>query len=210
MSGYCVILSGRLPGNRTDAPVWGPVIAAFELDQVRFVLRVVAVLPVIVRQNLDEAASREQRVVPLTQFDDRAAAAFAPTASPPLATSVPEQSGIATVHAARRPSFDCAKPVSPTEVMICADSALSELDAQMARTHCQVLRHATAENAQALKPARRGWLGERAQRCVADKDCIGRSLRVRIQTLKQPPQIASSRKGRELNQLMQGQLNAAN
>ncbi len=57
MAGFCVIISGRLPGDKDDVSVWTPVREGFKLDEATFRQRVLAALPLLVRQNLDEAAA---------------------------------------------------------------------------------------------------------------------------------------------------------
>lgn len=57
MAGFCVILSGRLPGDKDDATVWAPLKAAFKLEDATFSQRVLSAVPLIVRQKLDEAAA---------------------------------------------------------------------------------------------------------------------------------------------------------
>jgi uncharacterized protein YecT (DUF1311 family) len=51
---YCVILAGRLPGEMDDAVIWAPVAAALKLDTRHFAERVLAALPLVIRQDLDE------------------------------------------------------------------------------------------------------------------------------------------------------------
>jgi uncharacterized protein YecT (DUF1311 family) len=59
MAGFCVILSGRFQDDRDDASVWAPISAAFKLDEASFAQRVLAAMPLIVRQNLDEPAAEK-------------------------------------------------------------------------------------------------------------------------------------------------------
>ena len=54
MAGFCVILSGRFQDDRDDASVWGPIIVDFEFDEANFSQEVLAAMPLIIRQNLDE------------------------------------------------------------------------------------------------------------------------------------------------------------
>jgi len=59
MAGFCVILSGRFQDDRDDASVWAPIIADFELDEANFAQQVLAAMPLIIRQNLDELAAEQ-------------------------------------------------------------------------------------------------------------------------------------------------------
>jgi hypothetical protein len=54
MDGFCVILSGRFQDDRDDASVWAPIIVDFKLDEASFAEQVLAAMPLIIRQNLDE------------------------------------------------------------------------------------------------------------------------------------------------------------
>jgi len=58
MTGYCVIISGRLPGDKDDAAVWAPIATAFKLSDERFKAHVLARLPMVVKKNIDEPAAR--------------------------------------------------------------------------------------------------------------------------------------------------------
>lgn len=83
MAGFCVILSGRLPGDKDDASVWAPIRAAFKLDDATFAQRILAALPLTVKRNLDQAAAnhlvqqmRAQGVNALVALDDVEVAHF--------------------------------------------------------------------------------------------------------------------------------------
>jgi uncharacterized protein len=57
MAVFCVVISGRLPGDKDDVSVWAPVKAAFKLDDESFTQRVLTAMPLIVRQGLDEPSA---------------------------------------------------------------------------------------------------------------------------------------------------------
>jgi hypothetical protein len=57
VSKYCVVISGRLPGDKEDNLVWRPIADAFKLDAATFTARVLLRMPMIVRQNLDQEAA---------------------------------------------------------------------------------------------------------------------------------------------------------
>lgn len=58
MAGFCVILSGRLPGDKDDASVWAPLMAALKLDTATFSQRILTALPLTLRRSLDQAAAK--------------------------------------------------------------------------------------------------------------------------------------------------------
>lgn len=58
MSKYCIVISGRLLGDKEDVVVWQPIANAFRLDAITFEERVLPRMPLIVRQDLDEAAAQ--------------------------------------------------------------------------------------------------------------------------------------------------------
>ena len=55
MTGYCVVISGRMPGDEEDAVVWRPVAEAFKLDANTFSENVLARMPLIVKKGLSSA-----------------------------------------------------------------------------------------------------------------------------------------------------------
>jgi uncharacterized protein YecT (DUF1311 family) len=61
------------------------------------------------------------------------------------------------------PSFDCAKAAIPVEHAICADRALSALDAQLAAIYAEAL--AKAADGDKLRDAQRDWSTKRAPAC---------------------------------------------
>ncbi len=72
MDQYCVVLCGLRAGTLDEAAAWQPVAAALKLDHAEFERRVVAALPRIVRQDLDQAtAERIAQVLHALQVDAR-------------------------------------------------------------------------------------------------------------------------------------------
>jgi S-DNA-T family DNA segregation ATPase FtsK/SpoIIIE len=70
---YCVVLCGLQAGVSEESAAWSPVVAALKLNQAEFAQRVIASLPLIVRQDLDQASA--ERIVELLramQADARA------------------------------------------------------------------------------------------------------------------------------------------
>lgn len=57
MDEYCVVVCGLQAGALDDASTWHPVAAALKLDHAEFERRVVAALPRIVRNHLDQATA---------------------------------------------------------------------------------------------------------------------------------------------------------
>lgn len=59
------------------------------------------------------------------------------------------------------PSFDCSKASTPTEKAICRDSALANLDRQLA----QLYRKALREKGEQVKIKQKEWLAYREKKC---------------------------------------------
>ena len=85
-----------------------------------------------------------------------------------------------------RPSFDCAKASSPIEKVICSDTTLAELDAEMARIYGGLRRDFVPADADTLKNDQRAWLLKR-NKCenASDlADCVLWQIRSRIMTMR--------------------------
>lgn len=73
MDEYCVVVCGLRAGTSDEALAWAPVAAALRMDPAEFERRVVAALPRIVRQDLDQAtADRIAQLLQGMQVDARA------------------------------------------------------------------------------------------------------------------------------------------
>lgn len=81
---------------------------------------------------------------------------------------------------AEAPSFDCRAASSRVEKAICADPALSALDAEMARAFAPLVRDPAT--AGPVRAAQRAWLARR-DRCT-QAACIEAALRARLAELK--------------------------
>lgn len=98
------------------------------------------------------------------------------------------------------PSFDCAKAALPTEKAICADPALSKIDAEFATLYQENLQTAAGFNdlgdVRKLEKDERDFI-ETRDRCGAAKWCIERVYGKRDLQLEElggaPEQAASSR-----------------
>jgi len=82
------------------------------------------------------------------------------------------------------PSFNCAAVSAPTEVAICNDASLAELDNQLARQFSTKLMATPAASTNAFRMEQARWLQSR-DACGADPDCIATSYRSRLQQLAQ-------------------------
>lgn len=111
-------------------------------------------------------------------------------------------------HAGVSPSFDCQKAQSPTEIAICSDSHLSQLDAEMGHTYHAALSRLSQRQAEALKDDQRQWIRERVERCGAAPICLEQNLRQRISQLQRSAANAATESRQA--QLEQGKLEAAN
>ena len=81
--------------------------------------------------------------------------------------------------AARAASFDCAKAARPSEVAICADPALSALDAALGAAFTQRVARDPV-----LRPLERGWILVRDAGCEKDAACLTRMTRAQLAWLK--------------------------
>jgi uncharacterized protein YecT (DUF1311 family) len=62
-------------------------------------------------------------------------------------------------------SFDCAQARAPSELLICSDSALAELDQTLATTYQSLRQQQGSAARDRLLREQRNWLDERDQRC---------------------------------------------
>jgi uncharacterized protein len=81
------------------------------------------------------------------------------------------------------PSFDCQQASTASELAICADLELAELDTEMARLYAQSRKTAATAVAENLIAQQRAWLKKRAK-CGADVACLKFRFRERIAELK--------------------------
>lgn len=91
-----------------------------------------------------------------------------------LAPAAPLETGRASAA-----SFDCARAASPTEIAICADPALSALDAQMGAAYAARLAHDPA-----VRPIQRAWLKARDEGCGKEASCLKHMIRAQVVWLR--------------------------
>ena len=72
---------------------------------------------------------------------------------------------------ARAASFNCAQAATPTEVAICGDPQLSQLDGAIGIAYAQRLAVDPA-----VRQVQRGWLKARNIGCGRDRGCLGRMM----------------------------------
>ena len=109
------------------------------------------------------------------------AAASAPTQSPasaPASTAVPSET--LPTDASSGPSFDCARAFYPDEKAICASSALSALDRQLAAVYFKA--RAAAPDLKAFQAAQNRQILER-RLCGSSEQCITAWYQQRMQEL---------------------------
>jgi outer membrane protein OmpA-like peptidoglycan-associated protein/uncharacterized protein YecT (DUF1311 family) len=91
------------------------------------------------------------------------------------------------------PSFDCNKAASQTEILICSDSILSQLDAQMGQVYFRTLQ--SENNSKALIDDQRRWLSLRDGQCTLARSlarsCLIEITKGRIATLESAASISS-------------------
>jgi uncharacterized protein YecT (DUF1311 family) len=80
-------------------------------------------------------------------------------------------------------SFACAKARGATEQAICASATLAGYDRSVAAAYRFALQRA-GEEARAIRQAQRDWIAARNV-CAADADCLGKSMRERLEELMQ-------------------------
>ncbi|WP_181705960.1 lysozyme inhibitor LprI family protein [Chthonobacter rhizosphaerae] len=80
------------------------------------------------------------------------------------------------------PSFDCDRPKSEVETLICADEELAALDVELAKAFAAALARSPAGNVQELKLAQGNWMKARNEcRRQADmRACALESYRKRL------------------------------
>jgi uncharacterized protein YecT (DUF1311 family) len=78
---------------------------------------------------------------------------------------------IGPVGAAHAASFNCAQAATPTEVAICGDAALSQIDGSIGAAYVQRLASDPS-----LKQVQRGWLKTRNLGCGQDRGCLRRMM----------------------------------
>jgi hypothetical protein len=83
-----------------------------------------------------------------------------------------------------RASFACAKARGATEQAICASTTLASYDRSVASAYRFALQRA-GDEAEAIRQEQRGWIAAR-NACGDDADCLGKSMRERIEQLMQP------------------------
>jgi uncharacterized protein YecT (DUF1311 family) len=81
-------------------------------------------------------------------------------------------------------SFACAKARGATEQAICGSVTLAGYDRSVAAAYRFALQRADGE-AQTIRQAQRDWIATR-NACGADADCLGKSMRERLDQLMQP------------------------
>lgn len=81
-------------------------------------------------------------------------------------------------------SFACAKARGATEQAICASSTLAGYDRSVAAAYRFALERA-GDEALTIRQAQRDWIAAR-NACGADADCLGKSMRERLEQLMQP------------------------
>lgn len=100
--------------------------------------------------------------------------------SPPAtSTSIPASQSSAAV--ASGPSFDCSKVSDSTDLTICSNDELSQLDRQMAALY---FARAQSMDGTSVRDGQRAWLHDRNQ-CGADVPCLRQEYAARIQQLQQ-------------------------
>ncbi|GIT92440.1 hypothetical protein JANAI62_28980 [Jannaschia pagri] len=82
----------------------------------------------------------------------------------------------APVRTVVRPSFDCARAGTPTELAICADANLAQLDSQMAAQYQSIRRRLSNAGRARLLEEQRGFLRGR-DACGANAGCINNAYR---------------------------------
>jgi uncharacterized protein YecT (DUF1311 family) len=84
-----------------------------------------------------------------------------------------------------KPSFDCTKARTPTELLICRDDDLASLERSMVSAYNQAMEQRSMEQRNILRREQVQWFKEYAQTCDAArlegerKDCVTRYLTIR-------------------------------
>lgn len=132
----------------------------------------------------DAAPSAASAAAPVASAPDEASSSPTPSSSvamSPSATSTEAPAPPASVANASGPSFDCSKVTDATDLTICSNTELSQLDQQMAALYfarAQSGADPTARDEQLT------WLHDRNQ-CGADVICLRKEYAARIQQLQQ-------------------------
>ena len=85
-------------------------------------------------------------------------------------------------HAAERPSFDCGKASTPTELKICKVDALAVLDRELAALYRK--RRSGSPNPKSVEGAQNQWLAVRDV-CAADEACIAKEMTAHKKALEE-------------------------
>lgn len=80
-------------------------------------------------------------------------------------------------------SFDCKKPNTPAETLICAEATISALDDEMARLYFAALKAASPAAAAAFRADQIAWLTKR-EACRRDAQCLLSEYRARIEQIR--------------------------
>jgi uncharacterized protein len=83
---------------------------------------------------------------------------------------------------AEKPSFDCGKASTPTELKICKVDALAVLDRELAALYRK--RRAGSSNPKSVDANQNQWLGVRDV-CVADEACLTKEMTARKRSLEE-------------------------
>jgi len=115
------------------------------------------------------------------------------------AVDADEREGEAAVadNSKPRASFDCEKPLTALEIVICADSRLGEADIDLANAYAQA-KSTMGSQQQGLIDSERRWLRYVPETCplgtvggippLLARSCVRSALEVRIQQLKSCPE----------------------
>lgn len=87
----------------------------------------------------------------------------------------------ATMDQLAKPSFDCAKASTRPEQLVCSDSGLARLDANLADTYAAA--RARVSDKTGLKDAQNAWRRDVRDAC-GDVDCVRRAYEERIEHLQ--------------------------
>ena len=70
------------------------------------------------------------------------------------------------------PSFDCSRVSAPIEKVVCANSDLSDLDAELSKSFSTARQQLDTSHAERLLGQQRAWLGSRVANCHVTKDIL--------------------------------------
>ena len=97
----------------------------------------------------------------------------------PLPVSITNENAVVIVA-----SFDCTKAKTKTEVSICSDPTLSELDRKMFQQYSLAKVYLTGKDRENLSKSQTKFLTQR-DRCGSNKDCIAEKVQARIKELSE-------------------------